>query len=492
MRERVRFWLGDELREAASFPPWTMLLDWLRGPGRRTGVKEGCAEGDCGACTVLLTRLAGDRLVHEPVCACIRLLATVDGCRIATAEDLAGSDGSLHPIQRAMVEEHGSQCGFCTPGIVTALAAARLGWSEPPGEEEIDRALAGNLCRCTGYAPIVRAAARSRALASPVDDPLRRAEALWRQRLGALVDGASLAVRGPGGTAFLAPTTSAELAALRRDRPEALLLAGGTDVGLWLTKDLRRPATILWLGRVTELAGIEEGERELRLGAAVTWREATPALLRLAPPLGELPDRFAGPQIRSCATVVGNLANASPVADGSPALLALEAELSLRRGEKRRTLPLSAFFSSYRTTALEPGELVEAVRIPRPGPGTRLGFYKVSKRRDQDIAAVTAAFALRVEDGRIVSARLAFGGMAAVPARGRRAEAALEGALWSEAAIERAAEALTRDFAPISDHRASAGYRRMVAANLLRRFHLEEDRPGGAPVRLHEAAPVAA
>lgn len=492
MRDRIRFWLGAERHELSGFPPWTTLLDWLRGPGRRSGVKEGCAEGDCGACTVLLTRLVGSALVHEPVCACIRLLATVDGCRILTAEDLAGPDGGLHPIQRAMIAEHASQCGFCTPGIVGALVAARLASPARPNEDDIDRALAGNLCRCTGYAAIARAVHRAHDLLPPEADPLRREEEGWRARLDEPAEQRAFAIEGPGGTRFLAPASLAELAALRRALPEALLLAGGSDVGLWITKDLRRPSTVLWLGRVDELARIEENEQELRLGAAVTWREATPALLRLAPAMAELLDRFAGPQIRAVATIAGNLANASPVGDGSPALSALEAELDLRCGERRRSLPLADFFRSYRTTALEPGEFVEAVRIPRPHPATRLAFYKLSKRRDQDISAVMAAFAVRVEDGRITRARLAFGGMAAIPARAHHAEAALEGEPWSEETIERAAAALARDFAPISDHRASADYRRAVAADLLRRFRFEQDRPGAFPVRLHEVGPIAA
>lgn len=487
MRRTVRFWLGEELREVEDPAPTTTLLDWLRGPGRRVGVKEGCNEGDCGACTVLLTRLGDGRLVHEPICACIRLLATVDGCRIGTVEDLAGAHGALHPVQRAMVEQHGSQCGFCTPGFVVALHALWLDRPEPPEEATVDGWLAGNLCRCTGYGPIVRAARAAYALGDPAGDPLRANEPLWRARLAALADADTLLVEGGGGARLVAPATLEETLDLLAERPDALLLAGGTDIGLWITKELRRPALLLWLGRVAGLDRIEEDAPGLRLGATVTWREAGPALRRLAPGLGSLVDRFAGEQIRAAATVVGNLANASPVGDGPPALLALDARLVLRRRDRRRELPLAEFYRSYRQTALAPGEFVEAVRIPRPTPGTRFRFEKVSKRRDQDIATVSAGIALAVENGRVALVRLAFGGMAAIPARARAAEAELAAALWDEATIERAAAALARDFEPISDHRGSAAYRRTVAANLLRRFWLEGR---GAPVRLHPREPV--
>ena len=495
MRRVVRFWLGDELREVAAVAPTTTLLDWLRGVEGRTGTKEGCNEGDCGACTVLLTRLRDGRVVHEPVCACIRLLATVDGCRVATVEDLA-RDGELHPVQRAMVEQHASQCGFCTPGIVTSLWALRLDRPEPPEEAEIEARLAGNLCRCTGYGPIVRAArAMYEFEPAPAADPLLAAAELWRARLAERDTGEPLLLEGPDGARLIAPARLEELSDLLAARPDALLLAGGTDVGLRITKDLDRPPLILWLGRVAELQRIEEGLEELRIGAAVTWREAAAALRRLAPGLGELVARFAGEQIRATATVVGNLANASPVGDGPPAFLALDARLVLRHGDRRRELPLADFYRAYRRTALEPGEFVEAVRIPHPPPGSRVIFEpgsrvifeKVSKRREQDIATVSAGIALAVEDGRVRHVRLAFGGMAAIPARARAAEAALEGAAWDEAAIDRATVALARDFAPISDHRGSAAYRRTVAANLLRRLWLESR---GVPVRLHAAEPA--
>jgi xanthine dehydrogenase small subunit len=487
MRRVVRFWLGEELREVVGIAPTTTLLDWLRGVEGRTGTKEGCNEGDCGACTVLLTRLRGGRVVHEPICACIRLLATVDGCRVATVEDLA-RDGELHPVQRAMVEQHASQCGFCTPGFVTSLWALRLDHLEPPDEAEIEARLAGNLCRCTGYGPIVRAAQVMYALEPvPSADPLLVETELWHTRLGAVRDAEPLVFDGPDGTRLIAPVDLDELAALRARHPDALLLAGGTDIGLRITKELDRPPLILWLGRVAELQRIEEGPEELRIGAAVTWHEAAAALRRLAPGLGELLVRFAGEQIRSAATVVGNLANASPVGDGPPAFLALDARLVLRHGDRRRELPLADFYRAYRRTALEPGEFVEVVRIPRPPPGTRVIFEKVSKRREQDIATVSAGIALAIEDGRVRHVRLAFGGMAAIPARARAAEAALEGAAWDEAALERATVALARDFAPISDHRGSAAYRRTAAANLLRRLWLESR---GVPVRLHAAEPA--
>ena len=475
MRTKVRFLLGHELVELDRVDPTQTVLDWLRLERRRTGTKEGCNEGDCGACTVVVARPDGDRLAYRAVNACIQFVATLDGCQLLTVEDLKGADGKLHPVQQAMIDCHGSQCGFCTPGFVMSMWALTRTAEALPAEEAIDDALAGNLCRCTGYAPIVRAVQRAFA-AGPRADQLetRSGEALGRLR--ALADAETLAV-GNGARRFIAPASVDALAEVLLAEPTTTILAGCTDVGLWVTKQLRRLDPIVYLGRITELQRVEETADSVVLGAMVSHTDAMTALAPHYPDLGEMWRRFASVQIRNAGTVGGNIANGSPIGDGNPSLIATGAVLHLRRGDDRRTLPLEDFFLAYGKQDRLPGEFVEAISVPKPAPGTRFRAYKISKRFDQDISAVMAAFSLRLEAGRVADVRLAYGGMAATPKRAAAAEAALRDRAWDETAIAAAMAALGHDFQPITDMRASAGYRLAVARNLLRRFHLETTSP---------------
>ncbi|GAA0287030.1 xanthine dehydrogenase small subunit [Rhodovulum strictum] len=479
-RREIRFLLnGDEVR-LAEVGAEDMALDFLRLQRRLTGTKEGCAEGDCGACTVLVGRLTGGGLVYEPVNACIRPLATLDGCHVVTIEHLAGPGGALHPVQAAMVAHHGSQCGFCTPGIVMALVALWLS-TPAPGRAAVEEALQGNLCRCTGYAPILRAAEAMGGFGDRAADPLVTGQGTVAARLAGLRDGRRVEVARGESRAIL-PADVEDFAALLVAMPEAVVVAGATDVGLWVTKGLRRISPAIFVGHLDALRRVETREGALHIGAGASYAEAQGPLVAAFPHLAGYWSRIGGPQVRAAGTIGGNIANGSPIGDTPPALIALGAEVVLRRGDARRVLPLEAFFLDYGRQDRAPGEFVETLRIPLSGPGTHHAAYKISKRRDEDISTLAAAFAVTVEGGIVRAARIAFGGMAGVPKRAAHAEAALVGRPWCEAALVAAAADLPRDFTPLTDWRGTADYRMKVAQNLFRRFWLEqgEARTGGA------------
>jgi xanthine dehydrogenase small subunit len=449
----IRFVLDGAVIEVEEPDSTATVLEYLRYALRRTGTKEGCAEGDCGACTVLLGELEGHSVRWRAVNACILFLPMLDGKALKTVESLSRG-GALHPVQRAMADGHGSQCGFCTPGFVMSLYGRSIGALGTEGTPVAD-VIAGNLCRCTGYGPILEA--------GEANPP------------GPSDDGAIAALLRTLVPAFGHPASADALAELLVAHPETRIVAGATDVGLWVTKGLRDLGPVVFIGDIADLRTIEESPDGLTLGAAVRYSEAKEALARLHPDLGELVRRIGGLQVRNAGTIGGNIANGSPIGDMPPALIALGAELVLRRGGERRTLPLERFFLSYGQQDRQPGEFVESVRIPRPAPGTLIRIVKLSKRFDSDISALCGAFALRIEDGRVADARIAFGGMAGIPARAPACEAALTGRPWSEATLEAAAAALAEDYRPLSDLRGSAGYRLAAAANLVRGLWLEPE-----------------
>ena len=482
-RRTLRFLLNETAVTLNAVGPRDTLLDWLRLERRLCGAKEGCAEGDCGACTVLVGRLGESGLAYAPVNACIRLMGSLDGCHVVTIEGLGGPGGALHPVQQAMVDRHGSQCGFCTPGIVMALAALWMQGGQP-SETVIEQALQGNLCRCTGYAPIIRAAQDACALSRDADPLLARGEAV-AAALRDMRDGARVEI-GDGAERLIAPADADDLAAALIASPGATLVAGATDVGLWVTKQMRRIGPAIFIGHLDALRRIETRDGALTLGACVSYADAWGALAARWPAMDGLLSRIGGAQVRAMGTIGGNIANGSPIGDMPPPLIALGATLTLRRGDRRRSLPLEDFFLDYGRQDRAPDEFVESVAIPAPDPRDRFAVYKISKRRDEDISAVCAAFRLRLEGGRVTQARLAFGGMAATPRRAAAAEAALVGQPWDAASVKAAAAALAGDFTPLSDWRASAQYRATVAANLLQRFHLETTAPD-IPARLTRA-----
>ncbi len=451
----ISFLLNGERVDVEVTDPTVTLLDWLREERRLTGTKEGCNEGDCGACTVTVTTLDEDGLVHQALNACILFLPQLAGKAVRTVEGVAAPDGRLHPVQAAMVEHHGSQCGFCTPGFVMSMYTAHR-----TGREDHDDVLAGNLCRCTGYAPIVRAAEAA------AGEPAPEWEVDETEALRALAGAGDMS-----GDGFFLPASADSLAAIYGMHPDATLVAGATDVGLWVTKQFRDVAPMVFLHRVADLQRIERVEGGQRIGAGVTLSRLRGAMADRHPDLAELIRRYGSVQVRNAATIGGNIANGSPIGDGSPALIALGATLVLRHGEVRREMPLEDFFLEYGRQDRARGEFVESIFVP--DQEDTLACYKLSKRFDQDISAVCGCFAVRMESDVVAEARLAFGGMAGVPKRATTAEAALVGRALDAAAVADAQAALAEDFTPLTDMRASAAYRLRAAQNMLERYRLE-------------------
>ena len=471
IRSEIRFLLNGEEIVLSDIRPDETLLDYLRLRRRLVGTKEGCAEGDCGACTVLVGRLTDETLVYEGVNACIRFMGSLDGCHVVTVEHLKRLDGTLHPVQQAMVDHHGSQCGFCTPGFVMSLYALWMR-APDPSVAAIETALQGNLCRCTGYEPIIRAARAISGYGDADGDPLKAERAETIARLKAMRDGSRIVI-GEGRDRLIVPASVDDLAAVLETERKATVVAGSTDVGLWVTKHMRDIAPVVFIGGLEALQAITEADGVISIGAGVSYTVARDHLAARIPALGALIDRIGGDQVRNMGTIGGNIANGSPIGDMPPPLIALGATLSLRKGATTRTIPLEDYFIAYGKQDRQPGEFVEAVHVPVPAPEVHFAAYKVTKRRDEDITAVLGAFHLTVEDGRVASMRIAYGGMAATPKRAKAVEEALVGKPWTTDAVEAAIAAYEDDFQPISDMRASAAYRMLAARNLLRRFLVE-------------------
>lgn len=488
MSDSIRFILNGEDIALKDVRPTETLLDFLRLKRRLTGTKEGCAEGDCGACTVLVGRLVDGKLAYESVNACIRFIGSLNGTHVVTVEHLAAKDGTLHPVQQAMVDYHGSQCGFCTPGFIMSLYGLWLS-NDKPGRPQIEKALQGNLCRCTGYEPIVKAAeAIARARPSTLFDPLEKTRSDIVARLWAMQPRETITVTSDDGRLMI-PGSVEALARILAEEKSATIVSGSTDVGLWVTKQMRALNPVVFINHLSELQTIKVTDGGVTFGAGVTYTKAFEVLAKKVPALAALINRIGGEQVRNMGTIGGNIANGSPIGDSPPPLIALGATLKLRSAAGTRMLRLEDYFIAYGKQDRKRGEFVESVFVPYPAEGSHFAVYKVTKRRDEDITATLGAFYLTLDDaGDVNDIRIAFGGMAATPKRARTVESDLMGKPWTEATIDDARPTFDADFQPLTDWRATAEYRQLAAKNLLMRFYLETV---GTPVELKRFEGVA-
>ena len=479
-----RFLLNEEDYRFDSSDPGTTVLDFVRDELKLKGTKEGCASGDCGACTVVLAsyRDFDGQLVYKTVNSCITLMGNVGGQQLITVEHLK-NQSKLHPSQSSLVEKHGSQCGFCTPGFVMSLFACYKNRNDYE-REQILSDLGGNLCRCTGYAPIIQAAELmfEKKVIDQFDERLDKT----KLKLKALDESIEKTVSETGKNKFLTPRNSDLFASILIDHPEAKIVAGTTDFGLEVTQDLKTFDKLISTSYVKDLALINDTEESLMIGGSVTLTNAFPVLIEKFPGLREILNRFGSLQVRNQATIAGNIANASPVADMPPVLMVLNAGIVLRKGDRRRTVLLDEFYSGYKETVLEQSEFIESICIPKPFCGETLRAYKISKRVDDDISSCSIAISVECESGLITSARIACGGMSEIPKRAIHCESSLVGARWSEQAFVEAAKKMEDDFTPISDARASELYRMNVTKNLLKRYWLEMDNQTDFSFRTHD------
>ncbi len=491
--QKIHFILNDQPVEVACQDSTMTLLEFLREEKNLKGTKEGCAEGDCGACTVLLGDLNQEKIQYRAINSCIRFLPSLHGKSIITVEAILQKDKTLHPVQQALMDEKASQCGFCTPGFVMSLLALYLNKSKT-NKDEVTQTLAGNLCRCTGYRPIVEAGCRMHDYPNPSDWSQQSAQSVKRitqlQSIQSIPSTPSNPLPALSALTYWAPDNIEHLSQAYLENPQALLLAGGTDIGLWVTKQMRPLPLLIDLGNIAALKLVETDPGHLTIGAAVKLTDAFESLTQHYPQLQSIADRFASPPIRNAATLCGNLANGSPIGDCLPVLIALNAQLTLQRGALTRKLALDAFYLGYQSNALQSGEWIRSVEIPLLPGSYRMASYKIAKRHDQDISTVFAAYVFEMKADHIIQARVAYGGMAATAKRAPLTELALKGKTWCHDTFNQAVDCIEKDFTPLSDQRASDQYRRQVAKNLLIRFFLEHESQAQSMDIHHQTQPA--
>ncbi len=477
-RNTVRFVLNGEIHELEDVDPTLTILDYVRNHLHRTGTKEGCREGDCGACTLVLGELVGDQINYQAINSCITFAPTLNGKELVTIEDLVGVDGNPHPVQRSMADNHASQCGFCTPGFVMSLFSHYQN-DGPTDRRSINDALAGNLCRCTGYGPILTAAQKMFEYENPGHERQHQDTAQLLKSIQT-TEPLEIEFTDPAtqlAKRFVAPKSLIDLKAAMEKSPEAVLLAGGTDIGLWVTKQGRVLEPLIYLGEIAELKEVRETEEHITIGSMVSYTQAHNILAKHFVDFGEVIRRIGSTQIRNLGTIGGNIANGSPVGDTLPILISLDAEIILTSQTGQRIIPLESYFISYGVQDKKPGEFIEKILIPKPKVGERLLAYKISKRFDQDISAICGSFWFQIQENKITDIRIAFGGIAEIPKRADKTERALEKKELTPKTLEEALKAIEGDFAPISDMRASANYRTLVAKKLLEKAFLELTKP---------------
>lgn len=471
MSDAICFYLNGQKREITNVSPTMTVLQYLRTVEGLTGTKEGCAEGDCGACTVIIGEAVNGKMRYRAVNSCILLLPRIDGKYLISVEGVKNPDGTLHPIQQAMVDMHGTQCGFCSPGFIMSLFALYHWEGETPAtDEDIFDILAGNLCRCTGYRPIIDVA---RKIACKNDDRFSKNEAKIVQELNAIQRTTPLDYEYDG-QRYFAPRSITQLLDLKEEYPDAHFMAGGTDLGLEVSKGMQRFPAVIGLDCVPELNVLEETDDALVVGAAVPYASLIKILAKLFPPFEKIVRRIGSNQIRTVGTVGGNICNGAPIADSIPSLMALGATIVLRSKDGRREMPVENFYIGYHQTELKPNEVLEKIIIPKLPEDHIFKAYKLARRRDLDVASITGAFNLKIDNGIVTFARFGYGGGGAIPQLATNAQNAILGKPWTEACVDEAMEAMVQDFIK---RRPKGDYRSDIALNLLKRVYVETTSP---------------
>ena len=470
-RNEIRFILNNKIICLSDVSPSLNLLDFLRIEQGLSGTKEGCNEGDCGACTVLVGRLKNGELVYENINACLRFVASLDLCHIVSIEHLKSKDGTLHPIQQKMIDYHASQCGFCTPGIIMSLYGLFMS-QEKVKKSDIIKALQGNLCRCTGYEPIIKAALEIAKNKDFKKDILNKKQKEILQKLKKLDDKKTVQIFNEGGNIFI-PKSLNDFAIQLEKKPKSKIIAGATDISLWIKDNFCPKLDYIFIGNLSDLKQIKETKKSLSLGANITYFEAKEIMLKHFPFLSDFWFRIGGAQIRNMGTIGGNIANGSPIADMAPPLIALGAELVLQKGKTKRKVALEDFYISYGKQDLKQGEFVKTINIPLVLGEEKLATYKISKRKDEDISTLCGAFNFTIKNNKIIKVKIVYSGLAAKVTRAKKAEEILLNQTFNEKIIKKAANSLEQTFTPINDLRASADYRMLVAKNLLKKFYFE-------------------